>query len=938
MFLFDGEVIPLPKRIATLAHNRVSASALKQVQTLEAVLGDTPARSLDSRPMNPDWPVSNLPPGPALPIDPVLHELTRSLVRGHAVLSAPPGSGKTTRVPLALLDAPWLAGRRILMLEPRRSAARLVAARMAHLLGEDLGETLGYQVRFERRIGPRTRIQVLTEGILTRRLQQDPDLGGVGLLIFDEFHERSLQADLGLALTLDAAAALRPDLRILVMSATLDTPAVARLLGGAPIIRGEGQAYPVDLVYAERTPGPDAAEAVVSGVRRALAERQGDVLAFLPGAGEIARARSRLLELLGDQLDVLPLHGSLSLADQDRTLTHNPDGRRRVILATDIAETSITIEGIGVVVDSGLTRKPRFQPGSGLTRLVTEPISRASAQQRAGRAGRLGPGTCYRLWTRDQEAGRPEHRPAEILQADLAPLALDLALWGLRDPGALAWLDPPPGPAWSQAVALLRDLGALDDAGAITQLGRRMAEHPLHPRLARMLVAARDGGHAEVAGANRGLAARDGGHAEVAGANRGLAARDSGHAGLAGANHGLAADLAALLSERDPWTNIPGAPRPADLTPRLHALESLRRGRRTPGLDHRRLVAIDRLARELARDLRQDAAGAGTDPGALLALAYPDRVARRRAEADGRYVLASGLGATLPPDDALAVHPYLVIAELDPRAGDGRIQLALPLAEADLREALGEHLVTQVRVAWEPEREAVLGREETRLGAIVLSSRVVSVTDQAQVLTLLLEQVARRFDQALPWTPAARQVQARIALLRRLEPDSDWPDLSDWTLAATLPAWLGPWLAGKQRLAEVQRLDLTQVLLGTLDWEHQRRLDEEAPGALTTPAGRRCALDYCAGDEPVLAVPLQEMFGTGTTPAVARGRIPVLLHLLSPARRPVQVTRDLAGFWARGYAQVRKELRGRYPKHHWPEDPACAAPVPGGINRRRPAP
>ena len=871
--------------------------------------------------MNPDSPLSNLPPGPALPIDEVLPELTRALVRGHAVLSAPPGSGKTTRVPLALLDAPWLAGRRILMLEPRRPAARLAAARMAHLLGEGLGETLGYQVRFERRIGPRTRIQVLTEGILTRRLQQDPDLAGVGLLIFDEFHERSLQADLGLALALDAAAALRPDLRILVMSATLDTHAVARLLGGAPIIRGEGRAYPVDLVYAERMPGPDAAEAVVSGVRRALAERKGDVLAFLPGAGEIERARSRLAGLPGDDVDVLPLHGSLSLADQDRALNPNPGGRRRVILATDIAETSVTIEGIGVVVDCGLTRKPRFQPGSGLTRLVTEPISRASAQQRAGRAGRLGPGTCYRLWTRDQETGRPEHRPAEILQADLAPLALDLALWGVRDPGVLAWLDPPPAPAWSQAVALLRDLDALDAAGAITLLGRRMAGHPLHPRLARMLVAARDGGHAGSAGAAPGSAARDGGHAE-----------------LAGANHRLAADLAALLSERDPWASTPGAPRPADLNPRLHALEALRLGRPTPGLDRRRLGAIDRLARELAGDLGPSPAGIGTDPGALLALAYPDRVARRRAEADGRYLLTSGLGATLPPDDALAVHPYLVIAELDPRPGDGRIQLALPLAEADLRLVLGEHLVMQVRVAWDPEREAVVGREETRLGAIVVNSRVVSVTDQAQILTLLIEQIARRFDQALPWTPAARQVQARIALLRRLEPDSGWPDLSDTALAATLPAWLGPWLVGKQRLAEVQRLDLTQVLLGTLDWEHQRRLEEEAPGALTTPAGRRCALDYCAGDEPVLAVPLQEMFGTGTTPAVARGRVPVLLHLLSPARRPVQVTRDLAGFWARGYALVRKELRGRYPKHHWPEDPARAAPVPGGINRRRPAP
>jgi ATP-dependent helicase HrpB len=843
--------------------------------------------------MSPDTP--RLPPGPPLPIDPILPELSRALALGHAVLSAPPGSGKTTRVPLALLDDPWLAGRRILMLEPRRAAARMAAARMAKVLGEDIGETLGYQVRFERRIGPRTRVQVLTEGILTRRLQQDPELTGVGLLIFDEFHERSLQADLGLALALDAAGALRPDLRILIMSATLDTQAVARLLGGAPIVRGEGRAYPVELIYADRAPGLDAAEAVVAGVRRALTEHPGDVLAFLPGAGEIERARARLAGLLGDQIEVLPLHGNLSLADQDLALGQNPSGRRRVVLATDIAETSVTIEGVGVVVDCGLARKPRFQPGSGLTRLVTEPISRASADQRAGRAGRLGPGTCYRLWTRDQEAGRPEHRPAEILQADLAPLALDLALWGLSDPGALAWLDPPPGPAWSQAVALLRDLDALDPAGAITPLGRRMAEPPLHPRLARMIAV--------------------------------------------GTAPALAADLAALLSERDPWIGTPGLPRPADLTPRLQALGALRAGHTTPGLDRRRLATVERLARQLVPNLSAapgpDPNG-GTDPGSLLALAYPDRVARRRSEAEGRYLLASGPGAILPPDDALAIHPYLVIAELDPRAGDGRIQLALPLTETDLRTVLAEHLITQGRLAWDPERDAVVAREETRLGAIVLTSRVVPVTDQDQALALLLEQIARRFDQALPWTPAARQIQARVALLRRLDPEAGWPDLSGANLAATLPAWLGPWLAGKQRLAEVQRLDLAQVLLGTLDWEYQRRLEEQAPAALTTPAGSRRPLDYGAGEEPVLAVPLQEMFGTGATPTVAGGRVPVLLHLLSPARRPVQVTRDLAGFWARGYAEVRKELRGRYPKHHWPEDPAAAVPVPGGVKRRRP--
>ncbi len=832
--------------------------------------------------------------GPPLPIDPILPELTAALARGHAVLCAPPGSGKTTRVPLALLEAPWLKGRRILMLEPRRPAARLAAAHMAHLIGEPVGETLGYQVRFERCRGPRTRIEVLTEGILTRRLQQDPELSGVGLLIFDEFHERSLQADLGLALALDVTAALRPDLRLLIMSATLDTAAASRVLGGAPVIQGEGRAWPVELIYAGRSPGPDPIDAVVAGVRQALIRHAGDVLAFLPGAGEIERARTRLGGLAGEAISVLPLHGSLSLEDQDLALGPSRDGRRRVVLTTDIAETSVTIEGVGVVVDCGLTRKPRFAPGSGLTRLVTEHVSRASADQRAGRAGRLGPGVCYRLWTREQEAGRPEHRPAEILQADLAALALDLALWGVRDPGQLAWLDPPPGPAWAAAVGLLRDLDALDAAGAITPLGRRMAEPPLHPRLARMLVAAPDA-----------------------------------------ATRRLAADLAALLSERDPWISVPGSPRPADLTPRLQALEAQRQGRQTPGLDRRRLTGIDRLARQLA-PLNRDATKAAPteDPAVLLALAYPDRVARLREEGGGRYLLASGTGATLPLDDGLAVHAYLAIAELDPKGRDGRIQLALPLAEADLRRVFAARLVTGERVYWDAEREAVSAREETRLGAITLAARPVPLTDQARALDMLLEQVARRFDTAMPWTAPARQLQARVALLRRLDPEAGWPDLSDVALRSDLATWLGPWLAGKQRLADVQRLDLTQILRGTLDWERLQRLDTEAPEALVTPGGSRRLLDYGAGDGPVLAVPLQEMFGTRETPRVAGRRVAVLLHLLSPARRPVQVTRDLAGFWARGYAEVRKELRGRYPKHHWPEDPAAAVAVHGGVRRR----
>ncbi|MBS1202661.1 MAG: ATP-dependent helicase HrpB, partial [Chromatiaceae bacterium] len=480
--------------------------------------------------------------GAPLPADSALPSLTAALARGHAVLTAPPGSGKTTRVPLLLMDAPWLAGAGILMLEPRRPAARMAAARMADLLGEPVGETVGYQVRFERRIGPRTRIQVLTEGILTRRLQSDPGLTGVTLLIFDEFHERSLQADLGLALALDAAAALRPDLRILIMSATLDTEAAAGLLGGAPVITAEGRSYPVDIRYADVAPR-DTLSAVESAVRQALRDQDGDLLVFLPGVGEIERARRRLGETCGDGLDLLPLHGTLPLEEQQRALVPARGGRRRVVLATDIAETSVTIEGVTTVIDSGLARKPRFDPGSGLSRLVTEPIPLASADQRAGRAGRLSPGVCLRLWTRAQEVGRPAHRRAEILDADLAALALDLALWGIRDPAALSWLDPPPVHHWRQAVSLLQDLGALDGSGAISALGRRLTELPLHPRLAVMRVAGQE------LGAGR-----------------------------------LAADLAALLSERDGWISRPGEPRPADLGLRLAALEAFREGRRGSGM------------------------------------------------------------------------------------------------------------------------------------------------------------------------------------------------------------------------------------------------------------------------------------------------------------------------------------------------------------------
>jgi len=848
----------------------------------------------------------------------VLPTLAVALANGHAVLSATTGSGKTTRVPLALLTAPWLAGQSILMLEPRRPAARMAAAYMAQLLGEPVGERVGHQVRFERRIGRQTRIQVLTEGILTRRIQSDPELSGCGLLIFDEFHERGLNADLGLALALDAAT-LRPDLRILVMSATLDTAATARLLGDAPIVVGDGRAHPVEIRYAEQAPS-DPIDAVVGSVHVALREGDGDLLVFLPGVAEIGRVAARVAAGLGEQeaIDLLPLHGSLSLSEQDRALRPDGSGRRRVVLATDIAETSLTIDGITAVVDCGLTRKPRFQPGSGLTRLVTEPISRASAEQRAGRAGRLGPGVCYRAWTRAQEQGRPAHRPAEILQADLAPLALELGLWGVADPQALRWLDPPPTGAWAQGIDLLRQLGALDASGKITAQGRRMAALPLHPRLARMLVEA------------------------------------------PASARWLATDLAALLEERDPWINRRDLPRPADLMVRLGALAATRGKQHLEGFDARRLQAIDRLSKDYLRLLSDSAAADGAsqlaaqapypadqDPGALLALAYPDRIAQNRGGTGERFLLSGGAGAALPRGDALAIEPYLVVADLNAASGDNRIRTALPVSEAALRRLLAERTQEQRLLGWDQQREAVAARIELRLDALVLESRAVPISDLDAALDILLDAIANAFEQALNWTPAARQLQARVMLARRMQPDADWPDLSQDWLQRHVADWLGPWLVGKTRFADARALNLVEVLKQRLGWQLARRLDELAPERLTTPAGTQRRIDYCASADPpasaeaqgqaapVLAAPMQELYGSADTPTIFNGRLPLRLHLLSPARRPLQVTSDLAGFWNDAYAEVRKEMRGRYPKHHWPENPASSHAIAGGLKRRK---
>jgi ATP-dependent helicase HrpB len=828
-----------------------------------------------------------------LPVDEVLEDLAAALRRGHALLQAPTGSGKSTRVPLALLEADWLAGRRILMLEPRRPAARMTAARMAALLGESVGETVGYQVRFERRIGPRTRIQVLTEGVLTRRLQSDPALDGVGAVLFDELHEMNLHTELGLALTLDAIEGLRPDLRILAMSATLDAEPVAALLGDAPVIRSGGRIFPVEIRYAERpVDRRGLVPAVVAAVRRALSEQAGDLLAFLPGSGEINRCLDQLAGLTREGVEVLALHGSLPGKAQDRALNPGDGHHRRVVLATDIAETSVTIQGVGAVVDSGLTRKPRFEPGTGLTRLMTESVSLASAEQRAGRAGRLGPGICYRLWTKAQEHGRPAHRTPEILQADLAPLVLELALWGVGDPAALKWMHTPPAPAWAQARALLVRLGALDRSGVITARGRAMARLPVHPRLAAMLL------------------------------------------GAAPADRGLAADLAALVSEPDPMIRRRDQGRRADLDLRLQALAAFRSGEEDPAMDRRRLAAADRAVNQLLQLGVESRGGRTASAGALLALAYPDRVARARGHGDGRYLVRNGAGAMLQPEDPLAASSYLVIADMDARGREGCIRLASSIGESDLRDLFYDEIVDQRVLSWDQRLEAVTARKISRLGVIVLAASPVPLEPTDDVTRILLEAIAGDPDHALPWTREARQLQARVALLRREDARGGWPDLSMGHLAATLAGWLAPWLEGMSSLAQVRHLDLESVLRSQLAWDLQQRLDREAPAALRTPAGTRRRIDYLSGGPPALSVPLQEMLGARETPSICNGRIRLLIRLLSPAQRPIQVTQDLPGFWSGSYAEVRKEMRGRYPKHHWPEDPANASPMARSLKAR----
>jgi len=826
-----------------------------------------------------------------LPVAEALPALTKALTeRGVAVLEAPPGAGKTTLVPLALLDAKWLAGKKLLMLEPRRLATRAAARWMASLLGESAGDTVGFRTRLESRIGPKTRIEVLTEGILPRMIEDDPALDGVGGLIFDEFHERSLEADLGLALALETRKHLRPDLRLLVMSATLDGDKVVQLLGDAPVIASQGKMFPVEIRNLDR-PTPERVDAAVAtAVRRALADETGSVLVFLPGGAEIRRV-ARLLEdgELPQGIAVAPLYGDLPPAAQDEAIKPAPPGKRKVVLATSIAETSLTIEGIRVVIDGGLMRAPRYDPASGMTRLITLRVSQASAKQRSGRAGRLEPGVAYRLWPAREETQLAPFNAPEVLQADLTPLALALAQWGARDPHELAFLDPPPEATYAEAQNLLRELGALDSGNKITAHGKAMAGLGLHPRLAHMVLRGKE--------------------------------RGSGATACA---------IAALLVERDVLRAAPST-RDADFRVRVELMAERGTAKHLPPG-----MTLDRggleRARDAARQLRQrlgirgESIGAGAgETGRLLALAYPDRVAQKRPGAAGQFLLANGKGAELPAGDPLANADFLAVADLDGAQRTARIFLAAKLTREEIDEDFGELIASADTIAWDARAEAVLARRRATLGALVLEDKPLAKADPAQMAAAMAAGIRALGIGALPWGKEAENLRARVALLRRLDGDA-WPDWSDAALLASLDEWLAPYLTGVTRRAQLGSLDLAEILAAQLPYEQRRALDRLAPTHVTAPSGSRVAIDY-GSDTPVLAVKLQEMFGARESPAVADGRIKLLIHLLSPAGRPLAVTQDLAGFWRNAYPQVRGEMRGRYPRHPWPDDPLAAAPT-----------
>lgn len=801
------------------------------------------------------------------PVDAIIPRLSDALAQHPAaVLVAEPGAGKTTRVPLKLLDAPWLGRGRIVMLEPRRLAARAAARRMAETLGEAVGETVGYTVRLDRKVSARTRIEIVTEGILTRRLQSDPELDGIGLVIFDEFHERSLDGDLGLALCLDVQRGLRDDLKILVMSATLDADRLAAHLGGAPVIDAPGRVFPVAIRHLDKAQRQTIAADAARAVHRALDETDQSLLVFLPGEAEIRRTEQLLLDSnLPRGVVVRPLHGAMGLAEQDAAIRPSPAGERKVVLATTIAETSLTIDGIGAVIDTGYKRSPRFDPASGMTALETVRVSLASAEQRRGRAGRLGPGVCYRLWPEAETRALKPHDEPEILVADLAPLVLELAAWGVADRMGLPWLDPPPQAAFAQAQDLLRRLEAIDAGGRITPTGKAMARLPLHPRLAHMVI--------------RGQSRR-------------------------------ACEIAAFLSERDGLGRDAGS----DIGQRMAMVRGAARER------------IRQAARQIQQASGVDGEGRALSDGVLVALAFPDRIAQRRG-GDRRYRLSGGGGAILPEHDALMKEDWLAVATTDGAAGDQKIFLAAPLSLKEIEDHFGDQIETRDGVFWDSRAKAVSAAKSRRLGALVLEEKPSQSTDPTELAAAMAEGVREMGLACLPWSEDARSLRARVMFLRRQFPEEGWPDISDAALLATLDDWLKPFLAGITRKAHLERLDMHRIIQGMIPHDLLRKMDRLAPVRIEVPSGADVRIDYATEGDPVLRVRLQEMFGLARTPSIAEGRSPLRIELLSPAGRPLAVTQSLETFWSNGYPSVRADMRGRYPKHSWPEDPLGTPPV-----------
>ncbi len=803
-----------------------------------------------------------------LPVETILSELEQSLTESRTVvLQAPPGSGKTTRVPLALLSASWLKKQRILMLEPRRLAATNAARYMASLRDEPVGDTIGYAIRYERKVGPNTRLEVITEGLLIRRMQSDPELAGVGLVIFDEFHERSLQADLALALCRDVQQGLREDLRILIMSATLDAEPLARLLNNCPIVTTTGRSFPVAIDHLAEANRYKIAEATAQGIRHALKETSGDVLAFLPGVGEIHRCHNLLLDI-SSQIALRPLYGGLPFADQEAAIL--PGKQRRIVLSTNVAETSLTIEGIETVVDSGWERRPHFDATRGMTRLETVRISRASAEQRSGRAGRLGPGRCFRLWTKGTQGALLPFAPPEIRQADLAPLAFELAQWGVQDATSLTWVDVPPNGHLTAARHLLVNLGALDKEGRQTRLGDEMARFPTHPRLARLLVTA-----------------------------------------INDDCPGLGSDLVALLTERDLLTRSRQEARATGPSDLLERLEVLHRDKSPRSGSVRRAATFWRKQTKAGQEPHPDPESIGR----LLACAYPDQVGLRRKPGSQRYLLRNGQGVTLASSSVVHDVEWLVAVEtVERNGGENEIRLANVLTRATVEELFGDNLEWQRESSWDDRANRVVAREVRRLGAIIMQERPVAATLN-DTLPALLDLIRRQGLDILPWTRDTRQIQARASFLHQHLAKHGWRDWSDRALMDDLESWLPVWLSHVKNRHDLNRIELKAALKARLGWKQLKELDHLAPERLEVPSGSRIKLDYSGEELPVLAVKLQEMFGLAETPCLVDSRVPVLIHLLSPAGRPLAVTRDLKSFWDTVYPEVQKEMKGRYPKH-----------------------